>query len=217
MWYCKLNIRLDTEPILLLLTEEKYIKDLKLKFESYTQISAQSWSLIQSIVTFRKLKKDETLLQNGQIAKNIHFVCKGALRAYVTDAEGNIYNKNIFLETDFAGSTVSCLLGKPSNFTLEALEDTILISLNYKKYREFISRQTDLKDFYIAYLEYNWVIEKEQREISLVMENATERYLKLRAKHPNIDQRIQQLHLASHLGITPTQLSRIRKGLKKRA
>jgi hypothetical protein len=47
------------------------------------------------------------------------------------------------------------------------------------------------------------------------MENATERYLKLRSKHPNIDQRIQQLHLASHLGITPTQLSRIRKELKK--
>jgi len=197
------------------LTKEKYISELKLKFESYAQISVESWSLIESIIKFQELEKDEILLRNGQIAKNIHFVCKGALRAYVTDYDGNIYNKNIFLETDFAGSTVSYLLSTPSNFTLEALENTILISLDYKKYRQFIDHNIDLKNFYIAYLENNWVIEKEQREVSLVMENATERYLKLLSKHPNIDQRIQQLHLASHLGITPTQLSRIRKYLKK--
>ncbi len=197
------------------MTKEKYISELKVKLESYAQISVESWSLIESIIKFQELEKDEILLRNGQIAKNIHFVCKGALRAYVTDYDGNIYNKNIFLETDFAGSTVSYLLSTPSNFTLEALESTILISLDYKKYRHFIDNNIDLKNFYIAYLENNWVIEKEQREVSLVMENATERYLKLLSKHPNIDQRIQQLHLASHLGITPTQLSRIRKDLKK--
>jgi signal-transduction protein with cAMP-binding, CBS, and nucleotidyltransferase domain len=197
------------------LTKEKYISELKSKFESYIVISEESWSLIESIITFQELEKDEVLLRNGQIAKNVHFVCKGALRAYVTDYDGNIYNKNIFLETDFAGSTVSYLLSTPSNFTLEALEKTILINLNYSKYRQFIEKNIDLKDFYIAYLEKNWIIEKEDREVSLVMENATERYIKLLQKHPNIDQRIQKLHIASHLGITPTQLSRIRKNIKK--
>ncbi|WP_282117336.1 Crp/Fnr family transcriptional regulator [Cellulophaga baltica] len=197
------------------MTKEKYISELKLKFESYAPISDESWSLIESILTFQKLEKDEILLRNGQIAKNIHFICVGALRAFVTDYNGNIYNKNIFLETDFAGSTVSYLLNTASNFTLEALEKTILINLNYKKYRQLIEENIDLKNFYISYLENNWVIEKEQREVSLVMENATERYIKLLQKHPNIDQRIQKLHIASHLGITPTQLSRIRKNIKK--
>jgi len=197
------------------LTKEKYISELKLKFESYAPISNESWALIKSILTFQKLEKDEILLRNGQIAKNIHFICVGALRAFVTDYDGNIYNKNIFLETDFAGSTVSYLLNTPSNFTLEALEETILINLNYKKYRQLIEENIDLKNFYISYLENNWVIEKEQREVSLVMENATERYIKLLQKHPNIDKRIQKLHIASHLGITPTQLSRIRKNIKK--
>jgi len=199
----------------MLIDKEKYITDLKEKFESYSSITEYSWSLIESIISFQTLKKDETLLRNGQIAKNLHFICKGALRAYVTDYDGNMYNKNIFLENDFAGSTVSCLLGTPSNFTLEALEETILISFDYKKYRHFVDENIDLKNFYIAYLENNWVIEKEQREISLVMENASERYLKLLSEHPDIDQRIQQLHIAAHLGITPTQLSRIRKNLKK--
>ncbi|MDC1162079.1 Crp/Fnr family transcriptional regulator [Tenacibaculum sp.] len=197
------------------MTKNKYILELRLKFESYAPISDESWSLIQSLITFQKLDKDEVLLRNGQTAKSIHFVCEGALRAYVTDYEGNIYNKNIFLENDFAGSTVSYLLNTPSNFTLETLENTLLINLEYKRYRQLIEENIDLKNFYIAYLENNWIIEKEQREISLVMENATMRYLKLLQKHPNIDQRIQQLQIASHIGVTPTQLSRIRKKLKK--
>ena len=93
--------------------KEKYILELKLKLESYSKISNQSWLLIESIIRFKELDKDEILLRNGQIAKNIYFVCKGALRAYVTGYEGNIYSKNIFLETDFASSTVSCLKNTP--------------------------------------------------------------------------------------------------------
>ena len=195
--------------------QDKYGEDLKLKFESYAPISSASWQLIENIIEVQSFKKGEILLQNGQIAKEIHFIGKGALRAFITDAAGNIYNKNIFLDGDFAGSTVSLIQQTPSEFSIEALEDSILININYKKYRELIFQNDDLKNFYIAYLEKNWVIEKEQREISIVMENATERYLDLLSKHPDISERIPLLHIASHLGITPTQLSRIRKTLEK--
>ncbi|MBF4487212.1 MULTISPECIES: Crp/Fnr family transcriptional regulator [unclassified Flavobacterium] len=197
------------------LHHDKYINDLKLKFESYAPISEESWQLIENNIEIKSIKKAELLLRNGQIAKEIYFVAKGALRAFITDTEGNIYNKNIFLEGDLAGSTASLIQQNPSYFAIEALENSIIMSINYKKYRELIFQKDDLKNFYIAYLEKNWVIEKEQREISIVMENATERYLDLLAKHPDISERIALLHIASHLGITPTQLSRIRKTLEK--
>lgn len=194
---------------------QKYLNDLKLKFESYAPISEASWQLIADIAEFQSIKKGEVLLRNGQTAKEIHFIAQGALRAFITDAAGNIYNKNIFLEGYFAGSKASLIQQTPSDFTIEALEDAVLINLNYKKYRTLIDQNNDLKNYYIAYLEKNWVIEKEQREIALVMENATERYLHLLSKHPDIAERIPLLHIASHLGITPTQLSRIRKNLEK--
>lgn len=194
---------------------EKHLQNLKSKFESYAPISENSWQLIEDIIEFQSVKKGELLLRNGEIAKEIYFICKGALRAFITDAGGNTYNKNIFLEGNFAGSKASLLQQTPSNFEIEALEDSILININYKKYKELIFQKDDLKNFYISYLENHWVIEKEQREISLVMENATERYLKLLSKHPDISERIALHHIASHLGITPTQLSRIRKALEK--
>ena len=192
-----------------------YINCLKLTIESYSPISEKSWKLIENITEFQTLKKGETLLQNGEIAKNLHFVAKGILRAFITDQQGNFYNKNLFLENSFAGSKVSLMLKAPSNFTLEALEDCILININYKKYIELINQNDDLKNFYIAHLEKNWIIEKEQREVALVMQNATERYVNLLEKHPDMADRVPLLHIASHLGITPTQLSRIRKNLEK--
>ena len=197
-----------------MIDEERYISDLKFKLESYSSISNDSWLLIKEIIRFKTLSKGEILLREGQVSRNLYFICDGALRAYCTDINGNAYNKNLFLEKNFAGSTVSAIQKTPSTFTLEALEDSVLIVLDYRKYRELIFSRNDLKDFYIAYLERNWIIEKEQREVSLVLENATIRYLKLIRQHPNIDKRIPLQHIASHLGITPTQLSRIRKDLK---
>lgn len=197
------------------LSKETYINNLKLTFNSYAPISDKSWELIENIAAFQSVQKGELLLENGQIAREIYFIAKGALRAFITDEAGNIYNKNIFLEGDFAGSTASALQQIPSQFAIEALEDSLLLKMNYKKYRELIFQNDDLKNFYIAYLEKNWVIEKEQREIALVMQNATERYIQLLEKHSDIAKRIPLLHIASHLGITPTQLSRIRKNLEK--
>ena len=195
--------------------QTQYLETLKSKFNSYAPISQNSWQLIENILEFQSAKKGELLLRNGDIAKQIYFICQGALRTFIMDATGNTYNKNIFLEGDFAGSTASSLQQTPSEFSIETLEDSVLININYQKYRELIFQNEDLKNFYITYLEKHWVIEKEQREISLVMENATERYLQLLSKHPDISEGIALHHIASHLGITPTQLSRIRKNLEK--
>ncbi|HEY1195744.1 Crp/Fnr family transcriptional regulator [Flavobacterium sp.] len=195
--------------------KETYLNNLKQTIESYYPISENSWKLIENITSFQTLKKGETLLQNGEIAKNLHYIAKGVLRAFITDEQGNFYNKNLFLDNYLAGSKVSLMLQTPSNFTIEALEDSIVININYKKYIEAINENDDLKNFYIAHLERHWIIEKEQREVALVMQNATERYVTLLEKHPDIADRVPLLHIASHLGITPTQLSRIRKSLEK--
>ncbi|MDB5120342.1 MAG: cyclic nucleotide-binding protein [Sphingobacteriales bacterium] len=197
-----------------MIDKAKHISDLKVKFESYSPISEKSWSFILETIQFKAVEKGEILLREGQISRKLYFICEGVVRAFCADIEGNLYNKNLFLEKNFAGSTVSAIQKSPSTFTLEALEDSVLISIDYSKYRELIFKNNDLKDYYIAYIERNWIIEKEQREVSLVFENATVRYLKFIRQHPSVDKRIPLQHIASHLGITPTQLSRIRKDLK---
>ena len=195
--------------------KENFLLKLREKFEDYSKLTDLTWGKIEDISSFKEYSRDEIIVLNGDVAKNLLYICEGAVIAYFTDYDGNTYNKNIFLEDDFAGSTVSSMTGSPSRFTLQAVEKCLLIEIKYEPYRKLLFSENDLTLFYIAYLERNWIIEKEAREVSIVMENAGDRYLKLLKQHPDIDKRIPQLHIASHLGITPTQLSRIRKNLKK--
>jgi hypothetical protein len=51
---------------------------------------------------------------------------------------------------------------------------------------------------------------KERREIELVLLQADERYKIFKQEYPNLENLIPQYHIASYLGVTPTQLSRIR-------
>ena len=193
---------------------EDYNQAIKNTFLRYFPVSEESLSLLYNIAEIKNYDKSEVILPIGKTAKNIHILFKGIVIAYFLDKEGNAYNKNIFFEHNFVGSTVSFLTNTPSNFALEALEDSVIISFNYKKYREHLFQNNDLKNFYIAYLEKNWVIDKEKREIAIVMKEASRRYLELLEEHPDIEKRVPLNHIASHLGITPRQFSRIRKRIK---
>lgn len=194
---------------------EKYLPYLKKVLNKYSYVSDETVSLLASISKIQILEKGQILLQIGKTSKQKHILYKGAIVSYFLNHDGNVYHKNIFLEDDFVGSTVSALINKPSNFVLEAIEKSVIISFDYKKYRQLIEKHSELKNFYIAYLEKNWVIDKEKRELDIILKDANQRYLEFIKSQPNIEKRIPLHYIASHLGITPTQLSRIRKNLKK--
>lgn len=59
-------------------------------------------------------------------------------------------------------------------------------------------------------------MQKEQREIEIVLLDADERYHIFQKQFSGLENRIPQYHIASYLGITPTQLSRIRRKLAGR-
>lgn len=191
--------------------EDVYLALLNKSLNHYTPVSATSFSRLVKLARFQTLKKGDALLQVNQTAKRMHFVCSGLVVSQYLNASGQVHIKNFFLEGTFAASTVSLLLGKPSTFSLQTLEDTTLISFEYQAYKELIYAHQDLQRFYIAYLEQNWVIANEKRQLAFATQSATERYLTFLAEYPTLQQRVPQLHIASYLGITPTQLSRIRK------
>lgn len=193
-----------------------YTSFIEKVISQYYTLEEKTFLKLVSISKLQKIKKGKVFLNIGEKAQHVHILYKGSMIAYFLDEEGNTYNKNIFLEGDFVGSTVSYLTKSESEFALEAIEDCELISFKYDNYRNLIETHEDMKNFYISYLEKNWVIDKEKREIALVMKTATSRYLKLLENHPDLNKRIPLHHIASHLGITPTQLSRIRKNLKEK-
>ena len=184
------------------------------KINSYYPISESTFHELLKMASLINLKKNEELITQGTVSRQFCFLYSGYMIAYINDAGGHSYNKNIFVEGDWVGSMVSNISRKQSEFTIKAVTNCVLLSLPYSKYRDLIFQSEDLKLFYIHYLEKNWVIEKEKREVSIVMDDAQLRYEKLLLLHPNIESYVPLQDIASHLGITPTQLSRIRNKLK---
>ncbi len=195
------------------MNKNNYFMQLHKALNTYSTISDETFNEFKKFCTLNVIKKGETLLYLGDKAKYIHFICKGLLRTYFLDENGALYNKNLFFENFFSASVVSLLTKQESYLGIESLEDSIVIDIDFELYKELINKNNELKDFYIAYIEKNWIIEKENIEISLVIDDAKKRYLNFINKHPNIESRVAQHHIASHIGISATQLSRIRKSI----
>jgi CRP-like cAMP-binding protein len=197
-----------------IIKEDIAFNSLKVSIDSYSPLSLETWQALRKICKWVKVASNSTIYKSGEIPETFAYVYTGIVRAFICDKEGNEYNKRFFSEGAFPGAMVALLLSEPSTFTIEALEDSELILINHKEYRILLNDSLDLQRYHIQYLEKNWLINQEKREVSLIQESATQRYQYFLTNNPSLEKRIPLFHVASHLGITPTQLSRIRKKLK---
>ena len=179
----------------------------------YYEISDDTIQSIYDITTFFTIEKNEYLCRSNELQTGVYFVYSGLFRLFIIDDKGHEYNKNFFKENSLTGSMVSLLKNEPSNFEIQALEDSVILHIDFKEYRKLLMIKEDLKLYHIFYLEKNWLIIKDYREVSLVQQDAQERYQEFLYEQSNLCKRLTQYQIASHLGITPTQLSRIRKNI----
>lgn len=192
-------------------TREQAFGALKQAMDAYYPITASTWRELQQFCTFRCLDKQQVLYRQGDVPDSFAFVYSGLFRVFTTDHNGKEYNKNFFAEGSFPGTMAALLTSTASGSSIEALEPSAIVELDFAAYRNLMLKARDLKLFQIFYLEKNWLLAKDAREVQLVLEDATTRYQRFLANYPSLSARIPQYHIASHLGITPTQLSRIRK------
>lgn len=184
---------------------------LKNTLESYSPISIKSWDKFKSFCEVTEVNKNQLLYRAGDKLHSFAFVVSGLCRSYITSAEGSDYNKSFFDEGRFPGDMTALLTNTPARFNVEALENSVVIVIDFSRYRELLHAAEDVKLFQIHYLEKHWLLHKDAREVQLVQEDAKQRYQRFLEDYASLADRIPQYHIASHLGITPTQLSRIRK------
>ncbi|MGE8511770.1 MAG: Crp/Fnr family transcriptional regulator [Chryseobacterium culicis] len=178
----------------------------------YYLLSEETIQDLLDICTEEYYHKNDLLLESGSMARYYYFIKSGLIGYYTVDEQGNNIYKIFFEENSFVASTAAIIKNVPSDFNIIALEDCAVIQYPAKQYRELLEKHHDLALFHMYYLEKNWVVKKEPLEVSLKYETAKKRYLQL-LENQSLYNRLKQHHIASFLGITPTQLSRIRKDL----
>ncbi|MBB5634529.1 CRP-like cAMP-binding protein [Pedobacter cryoconitis] len=179
----------------------------------YAPLSTACINEILKIVRPRTVARHDFLLRQGSIPRTIAFVKKGLFSYYYTTEEGNIVIKKFFAENSFVASTSAMIKKEPGLFNICALEDTEVLEYDSFLFWRLIEQFPDLAMFHIKYMEKHWIADKEVLEITAKYQNATQRYQTFLLTYPELTDRLKQHHIASYLGITPTQLSRIRREL----
>lgn len=181
----------------------------------YTTLDAEAENEWRAILKERRVSKGRLLLGQGEPARSVFFICSGLLSQNFIDSNGYVIIKRFFPEGYFAASASSMLTGHGSQFTISACEDCCLLEYEFARFMELVWRFQSMAKFYIRYMERHWIIEKEPLEISFRLETASLRYSRFREEYPGLEDRLKQHEIASYLGITPTQLSRIRSSRKR--
>lgn len=179
------------------------------KIRTYYNISEQAELAWERLLQQKEYRKGDNVLNIGQHPKKMSFVVSGLLSQHYIGENGDAVIKYFFPEQRIAASLSAMLANKPSEFFITALEDTTVLEYDFFEFRKLFDPFPDLARFYIAYNDLHWIIEKEPLEITFRTETAAKRYDDFLQKYPTLVQRIKKHHIASYLGITPTQLSRI--------
>ncbi|OUR95628.1 hypothetical protein A9Q84_14080 [Halobacteriovorax marinus] len=176
-------------------------------------ITDEEWNKLLPFIKTRSIKKNHVLLEQGSKSINFYFITKGLVRFYYSTPEGKEFNKSFHHENDFVGSLLTMKRDMPSTFSIQALEDCELIVINYKEFNTLYDEHR-CWDRIGRIMAEELAIRKELREKEFLLDSAEARYESFKAEFPDLQNRINLGHIASYLGITQVQLSRIRKNIK---
>lgn len=175
-------------------------------------------AVVKSIVAGQKklhIKKGEFLLQEGDVCKHSFYVEKGLLRYYSIDEKGKEHIIQFAPEGWFVGDRESIFFNRPSQFFIQALEDSDVIMID----EHFIDELSKANPQFAAFnnkLLHNHIRQLQHRINMLLSSTAEQRYLDFIKIYPDILLRVPQTQVASYLGITPEGLSRVRKDMAER-
>ncbi len=158
-----------------------------------------------------EVPKRTLLLKDGQTCDHIHVVIKGLLRMYYIK-DGEEVCSRFMEETRMAMAVGSFYTRKPGYEYIETLEPCVLARIHYDRLQA-IYKEHDEFNYIARAITEVYFIRSEERLFLLRRQSAEERYLYLRAHHPELLLRVPLTYIASYLGISLETLSRIRKKL----
>ncbi len=186
-----------------------YTAELSARLNAVERQTEEAFSDLLHLFSFQTIKKGAYFAREGERPQKLCFLGKGFFRAYYLSSNGTEYNKSFYLENDFYCAYSSLILNQPNYINIQAMEDCEMLVCNYHEMTRLYDKHHCLERFSRKVAEWLFA-KKEMREIQMVIHQAEERYQIFLQEYPNLENRIPQYHIASYLGITPVQLSRIR-------
>jgi CRP-like cAMP-binding protein len=187
-------------------TEQHFLN----KIFASSGITKEELTLIIPRYREMKFNKNDYLLKEGQVEKKYWFIESGFIRSYIIDTEGNDITFNLYAAGDVVIDYPSIFFFAPTRENIQALTDCVCWEIDVDSFQELFGSVPNYREQQKGLLVGSYFALKEH-SISLIADEAKDRYLKLLKEKPHIIQNVSLKHIATFLGVTDTSLSRIRK------
>lgn len=153
--------------------------------------------------------KGQHFLEFGEISPKIGFIVKGLFRQYTITAEGDDCTLGLYKPGQILDTFAYAEFDKDCPLAFEARGDCEVFIIERKFLRPLINNDPRWWKLFYYNLSMR-LIARNEREISLLTEDASARYQRFLVNDRDAFASLQNYHIASYLGITSETLSRIR-------
>jgi CRP-like cAMP-binding protein len=163
---------------------------------------------IYPYITVRRFSKKQIITPAGEVENYFNFIVKGLARKYYKKGKEDI-NTQISFEGHIIHAQESFHSRTPSEYFVEAIEPTTLVSITYDDLEKIYAHSSKMEHLGRLIITYTMVI-KDRWQMQVVMLNPRERFIHFVNHHPELLQRVPQKYLASYLNIKPETFSRFK-------
>ena len=186
---------------------------IKLYLDKIASISSLDWNFFISKLHRRIITKKSVFIKVNQIENHISFIESGIVRLFIPrDNPEKEITFGFSFKNQFVSAYDSFLTQSPSNYQLQALTETTVLSISYKDLQS-VYKSTQIGNLIGRLTAEDLFLIKSKREQDLLNLNAEQRYLKLFKERPELLKSVPLKYVSSYIGVTAQALSRIRKRL----
>jgi CRP-like cAMP-binding protein len=176
----------------------------------YAELTESDFEKIEPLCIYRKLRKQQYLLQEGETWKYHAFIASGCLRTFSVDEKGIEHIVGFAISNWWAGDLESLKSNKPSKFNIDAVNDSEVILFPDREYNKLVTELPSFNQMVITIHDRSFMA-SQRRILSYISHSAEEKYLAFLEMYPGFADIIPKNMIASFLGITRETLSRIRQ------
>src|SRR5450432_1985043 len=155
----------------------------------FKEIPQKDIDVIGEQLSFKEVDADTELLHEGNIAKEMFFICKGILKIVSINEKGNSVTQFFLKENQFCTILNSFTNNVPAHESIITACDCELIVLAKEKLHSLYNLLPYLKEL-IDSITHQTLMEKIATRNAYMGEDATTRYLKFIQRQPDIALRV---------------------------
>lgn len=185
------------------------VEELRQKIEEYINLTDKEFNYIQNYFTYKKYRKHQYLFQEGDFVKNNYFVLSGLVKAGHIDLEGKEHIVQFAMKGCWISDPQSYYHKTKTTMNVSCVEETEILFISLED-TEKLTAACKKMDLYFKEKAIADTIELQQRILSLISNNAKQRYQHFLEQKPGLLRRVPKAMIAAYLGVSRETLSRLR-------